>query len=87
MDEERDVMTEEQEEAFNNIIVQIGGMCTCYDTTGFPSFKPLCNRGHQAGLKCHSTRKDCVDYRQICENQGHCSNTEGCLERIREANA
>ena len=28
-------------------------LCSHYDTTGHPSFKPRCLLGHRAGLWCH----------------------------------
>ena len=39
-------------------------MCQFYTTTGFPTFKPLCKLGKQAGLKCHSKRTDCKQYKE-----------------------
>lgn len=56
-------------------------LCICYTTSGFPDFKPRCNRGHRASLKCHSINPDCPDYRQSCENVGRCATTEDCRGR------
>lgn len=33
-------------------------MCRHYSWEG----RPVCAKGHKAGLKCHTERKDCVDY-------------------------
>jgi len=37
-------------------------MCSHYTTTGYPNFKPRCEVGLRASLKCHSVRKDCPYY-------------------------
>lgn len=37
-------------------------MCRYYTTSGYPSFKPLCKKGHRASLKCHSINYACLDY-------------------------
>ena len=36
-------------------------MCRYYGTTGHPSFRPTCEQGHRARLKCHSINA-CPDY-------------------------
>jgi len=33
-------------------------MCRHYNWKG----RPVCARGHKAGLKCHSQREECPDY-------------------------
>jgi len=38
-------------------------MCQYYTTTGYPTFKPVCQKRYKASLRCHSTRKDCPDYK------------------------
>lgn len=42
-------------------------MCCWYSTTCWPYFRPVCLKGRQAGLKCHSERKSCPDYKPVKE--------------------
>jgi len=38
-------------------------ICRFYTTTGYPEFRPVCIRKHQASKKCHECREgDCKDY-------------------------
>ena len=39
-------------------------MCSYYNTTGFPYFKPLCLKGLKASLRCH-TKNSCPEYKQF----------------------
>lgn len=38
-------------------------ICTFYTTSGYPSFRPKCSKGHKASKKCHEKRDDCEDYK------------------------
>ena len=37
-------------------------MCKFYTTTGYPTFKPRCEKGLWASLRCHSENKKCPKY-------------------------
>lgn len=37
-------------------------MCPHYTTTGHPRFRPVCEKGFRASLRCHSKRLDCPEY-------------------------
>ena len=39
-------------------------LCYWYGTDGFPAFRPVCDKGRRASLKCHQVRHDCPDYRK-----------------------
>jgi len=46
-------------------------LCSCYTTTGYPRFVPVCLRNHRASLRCHS-KNCCLDYRIECEHWLDC---------------
>ena len=48
--------------SYKDIVITIP-MCKWYDTTGFPTFKPRCQKGLWAGLKCHDKYNTCSTYK------------------------
>ena len=45
-------------------------LCYWYATDGYPNFRPICNKGRMASLKCHSIRHDCPDYQDSSTPRG-----------------
>ena len=37
-------------------------MCKYYTTTGYPAFKPKCQKDLFASLKCHEKNEECSQY-------------------------
>ncbi len=46
----------------NDISITIP-MCKWYTTTGYPTFKPKCQKGLFAKLKCHDKYNACNSYK------------------------
>ena len=58
-------------------------LCSCYTTTGYPRFVPVCLRNRRASLKCHS-KNNCSDYRTDCKHWLACqAGAYGCIKEIR----